>query len=155
VSADGVVYLTSGFQGSALMAIRLGGTGDLTKTDSVLWTYGKKTPYVPSPLLYQGRVYLFSSNSEILSCFEAKSGKPLIDGKRVEGLVGVYASPVAAGGRVYLTGRNGATVVIKASDTFEPIATNTLEDKFDGSPAIAGNELFLRGQKSLYCVAEK
>lgn len=155
VSADGIVYLTSGYQGNALIAIRLGATGDLTKTDSILWTYGKKTPYVPSPLLYEGRIYLFSGNTEILSCFEAKTGKPLIDAKRVEGLVEAYASPVAAAGRVYLTGRNGATVVIKSSDQFEPIATNTLDDKFDGSPAIAGNELFLRGNKSLYCIAEK
>ena len=67
----------------------------------------------------------------------------------------MYASPVAAADRVYLTGRNGATVVIKASDQFEPIATNMLDDKFDGSPAIAGNEMFLRGHKSLYCISEK
>jgi hypothetical protein len=96
---------------------------------------------------------LFSGNSEILSCFDVKTGKPLIDGQRVEGLIGVFASPVAAGAHVYLTGRNGATVVIKASDKFEPVATNQLDDKFDASPAIAGNEIFLRGRQSLYCIA--
>jgi outer membrane protein assembly factor BamB len=149
------VYLTSGYQGNALQAIRLGRTGDLSNTDSILWTWNKKTPYVSSPLLYDGRIYLFSANSEILSCFDAKSGKPVIDGHRVDGLVGVFASPVAAGQHVYLTGRNGATVVIKASDQFEPIATNQLDDKFDASPAIAGNEIYLRGRQSLYCIAEK
>jgi len=109
VYSDGVVYLTSGYQGNALQAIRLGRTGDLSNTDSILWTWNKKTPYVSSPLLYDGRIYLFSANSEILSCFDAKSGKPVIDGHRVDGLVGVFASPVAAGQHVYLTGRNGAT----------------------------------------------
>ena len=154
VYGDGVVYLTSGYQGNSLQAIRLGATGDLSNSDSILWTVNKKTPYVPSPLLYQGRIYLFSSNSEILSSFDAKTGKPLVDGQRVDGLVGVFASPVAAADRVYLTGRNGAIVVIKASDKFEPVATNVLDDKFDASPAIAGNELFLRGRQSLYCIAE-
>ena len=99
------------------------------------------------------RIYLFSSNSEILSSFDAKTGKPLVDGQRVDGLAGVFASHVAAADRVYLTGRNGAIVVIKASDKFELVATNVLDDKFDASPAIAGNELLVRGRQSLYCIA--
>jgi outer membrane protein assembly factor BamB len=133
----------------------LAAPGDLSNTDSILWTWNKKTPYVPSPLLYDGRIYLFSANGEILSCFDAKSGKPLIDGWRVEGLVGVFASPVAAADRILLTGRNGVTVVIKASDHFEPIATNQLDDRFEASPAIAGKEIFLRGRQSLYCIADQ
>ncbi len=155
VAADGTVYATSGFQGNALLAIRLGRTGDLTGTDAILWSARKGTPYVPSPLLYGGRLYLFASNNNILSCFDIKTGQPVIDGQRLNDLQGVYASPVGASGRVYLVGRNGATVVIKQSEKLEVLATNRLDDRLDASPAIAGNELYLRGHEYLYCIAEK
>ncbi len=155
VSGDGMVYPISGFRGNALLAIRLGGAGDLTGTDAIVWRHNKSTPYVPSPLLYGDKLYFFAGNNGILSCFDAKSGHALIDAERIEALSGVYASPVGAGGRVYLPGRNGATLVIKRSDKLEVLATNRLEEKFDASPAVAGNELFLRGHEHLYCLAEK
>ena len=155
VAGQGMVFVTSGFRGSALMAIRLGRTGDLTDTDAIVWKHNKSTPYVPSPLLYDDRLYLYSGNNAVLSCFDAKSGRPLIDAERVEGLQGVYASPAGAAGRVYLVGRAGTTVVIKNADKLDILATNHLDDRFDASPAIAGQELFLRGHDSLYCIAEK
>jgi outer membrane protein assembly factor BamB len=156
VAGDGMVFATSGFRGAALFAIKLGGTGDLRGTESIAWTHNKGTPYVPSPLLYQGRLYFFSGNNNVLTCLDANTGKPLIDSQRVEDLQGnVYASPVGAGGKVYLVARGGATVVLKASDTLEPLATNQLDEQFDASPAVAGKELFLRGQRHLYCIAEK
>ena len=155
VAADGVVYLTSGFRGSALLAIKLGREGDLTGTDAIVWQHNKGTPYVPSPLLYDNRLYLFSGNNGVLSCFDAKTGKMVIDSQRVEDLEGVYASPVGAAGRVYLVGRNGTTVVIKNADKYEELATNVLDDRIDASPALAGKEMFLRGQQHLYCIAEK
>ena len=154
VAADGIVYLTSGFRGNALFVIRLGRTGDLTGSDAILWSHHKSTPYVPSPLLDAGKLYFFSNNNGVLSCFDAKSGRPLIDAERVEGLQGVYASPVSASGRVYLVGRNGTTVVIKNSDKLEILATNHLDEKIDASPALAGKDLFLRGHDFLYCIAE-
>jgi outer membrane protein assembly factor BamB len=155
VASDGIVYVMSGFQKNALLAIQLGRSGDLTGTDAIAWTRNKSTPYVPSPLLYGDRLYFFAGNNGILSCLDAKSGNPLIDAERLEALQGVYASPVGASGRVYLTGRNGTTLVIKQSDKLEVLATNKLDEKFDASPAISGNELFLRGHEYLYCIAEK
>ena len=155
VAEGTMLYTTSGFRGNALMAIRLGRTGDLTGTDAIAWSYGKSTPYVPSPLLYGERLYFFASNNGILSCFDAKSGRPLINAERLEALPAVYASPLGASGRVYLTGRNGTAVVLKQSDVLEVLATNRLDEKFDASPAAVGRELFLRGQESLYCIAEK
>lgn len=154
VAGNGTVYITSGFRGAALFAIKLGGSGDLTGTDFITWSHSKATPYVPSPLLSGGKLYFFSGNKDILSCFDAKTGKPLFEETRIEGLQGVYASPVAASGRVYLVGRNGGSAVIKQSDTLEVLATNRLDEKFDASPAIAGNQLFLRGHEHLYCLAE-
>jgi outer membrane protein assembly factor BamB len=155
VSSDGMVYATSGFRGSALLAIRLGRTGDLTGTDAIVWSHGRSTPYVPSPLLYGDKLYLFASNNAVLSCFDAKSGRALIESQRLQGIQGVYASPVGAGGRIYLVGRDGGTIVLKESDKLDVLATNRLPDRFDASPAIAGSELFLRGRESLYCIAEK
>ncbi len=155
VAANGVVFATSGFRGSSLQAIRLGRTGDLTGSDAILWQHNRNTPYVPSPLLYGDKLYLFAGNNNILSCFDTKDGRVLIDGERVEGLQGVYASPVGAGGRVYLVGRNGATVVINNSDKLEVLATNRLAERIDASPAIVGKEIFLRSHGSLYCIEEK
>jgi outer membrane protein assembly factor BamB len=156
VAGDGMVFATSGFRGAALFAIKPGGTGDLQGTPFVAWTHNKGTPYVPSPLLYEGRLYFFSGNNNVLTCLDAKTGKPVIDSQRVEDLQGnVYASPVGAGGKVYLVARGGATVVLKAADKLEVLATNQLDEQFDASPAVAGDELFLRGQRHLYCIAEK
>ncbi len=155
VASNGVVYCMSGYRGNALLAIRLGRTGELTGTDAIVWRHNKSTPYVPSPLLYGDKLYFFAVNNNLLSCIDAKTGQTLIDAQRIEGLQGVYASPVGADGRVYLVGRNGVTVVLKHSDKLEVTATNRLEEKFDASPAVAGKDLFLRGQQYLYCLAEK
>ena len=155
VSDFGKLYAISGFRGAALLAIQLGKRGTLTGTDAIAWQHRKATPYVPSPLLSGERLYFFSGNQGVLSCFNAKTGKPLFEAERVSDLPGgVYASPVAAAGRVYLLGRDGKAVVIKDSDMFEVVATSQLEDRFDASPAIAGNQLFLRGHQFLYCIAE-
>jgi outer membrane protein assembly factor BamB len=155
VSGHGMVYAMSGFRGNALLAIRLGREGDLTGTDAIAWSHNRTTPYVPSPLLYGSRLYFFGSNTGILSCWDAAAGRPLIEAARIEGLQGVYASPVGAAGRVYLVGRNGAAVVIKDADKLEVLATNRLDEGIDASPALSGKELFLRGREHLYCIAEK
>ena len=155
VAGHGMVYCMSGFQGNALKAIRLGGTGDLTGSDAIVWSHGKSTPYVPSPLLYDDKLYFFAANNERLSCFDAKTGRSLVDAAPMAGLAGVYASPVGANGKVYLVGRNGVTLAVKQSDPSEVLATNKLDEKFDASPAIAGKDLLLRGREYLYCIAEK
>ncbi len=155
VAADGVVYCMSGFQGNALVAIHLGHSGDLTDSDAIAWKYGKSMPYVPSPLLYGDKLYCLANIRGMVSCFDAKSGKVLIDAERLEAVPNVYASPVGAGGKIYIAGREGATVVLKQADTLEILATNKLDDGFDASPAVVGKELFLRGHEHLYCIAEK
>ena len=155
VADANTVYCMSGFRGSALFAIRLGRTGDLTGTDAVAWTYNKNTPYVPSPLLYDGKLYFFAVNKGVLTCLDTKSGTPLFEAQKLEDLSGVYASPVGAAGRVYLVGRKGVTVVLKQSDKVEVLAVNRLDEKFDASPAAAGNDLLLRGHEYLYCLSDK
>jgi outer membrane protein assembly factor BamB len=155
VAGGGMVFAMSGFQRNSLLAIRLGGTGDLSDSQSIVWRHNRSTPYVPSPLLYGDRLYLFAGNNAVLSCFDAKSGRALIEAQRLQGLQNIYASPVGAGGKIYLVGRDGGTIVLKESDKLEVLATNRLPDRFDASPAIAGKDLFLRGREFLYCIAEK
>ena len=96
-----------------------------------------------------------AGNNGILSFRETKTGKSLVEGERLEGISGVYASPVSAAGKVYIAGRNGGVSVLKDSAKLEVLATNELDEKFDCSPAIAGKQLFLRGKEYLYCIAEK
>lgn len=154
VADDGRVIVMSGFRGSALQVIRLGGSGDLTGTDSIVWSHNKGTPYVPSPLLYGNRLYFLSGNNAMLSIFDARTGKPEVEMERLNGITGVYASPVGAAGRVYLAGRDGGVVVLKEGPRVEVLGTNHLEDGFDASPAVVGNRLYLRGRTSLYCLGE-
>ena len=155
VHSEGLIYCTSGFRGSALLAVRYAGAkGDITGSDAVAWAYdGKGTPYVPSPVLCDGQVYFLQENRAVLSCVEAKTGRAHYARQRLEGLRGAYASLVGVTGRVYAVGREGKTAVIRTGPEFKLLATNTLNDSFSASPAIAGRELYLRGRQHLYCIA--
>lgn len=153
VAGNGMVYCMSGFRGAALFALKPSGHGDLTGTDAVEWTYKKDTPYVPSPLLYDDRLYFFKGNEVTLSILNALTGEPLVQAERLEGARGIYASPVGAAGRIYIIGRDGGAIVLKKSDTVDVLATNKLDDRFDASPVPVGKELFLRGKDHLYCLA--
>jgi outer membrane protein assembly factor BamB len=108
VSADGIVYATSGFRGNALRAVRLSeASGEVSDGSGLAWTYDRDTPYVPSPLLYRGGLYFLKSNSGILTQLDAKTGEPRFSQQRLEAVPNVYASPVAADGRVYIVGTRG------------------------------------------------
>ncbi len=156
VHEGGVVYLTSGFRGNSAMAIRLDGAhGDITGSANVLWTLDRDTPYVPSPLLYDGILYFLKSNNGVVTAVDVASGKVLYGPERVEEPRNVYASPVGAAGRIYLVGREGAAVVLEAGPKFKVLARNVLDDRFDASPAVSGNQLFLRGRASLYCLEQR
>ena len=146
----------TGYQRYSLLAIELGHSGDISESDAVLWQLDKGTPYVPSALLYGDRLYFVEAMKSVLSCYDAKTGKPYFERVRLEGLKQMYSSPVGAAGRIYTTDRAGTTIVIAKSDTFEVLATNTLDDSgFDASPVVVGNELYLKGDTYLYCIAEK
>jgi outer membrane protein assembly factor BamB len=155
VAGDGVAYAVSGYNGAGAVAVPLDSSGDLTDSDKVIWRYAKGTPYVPSPLLFEGRLYFTQVNTPILTVLDTKTGKPVVNAERLPKVSAFYASPVAAAGRIYFVGRDGTTVVLRAGDRLEVLATNKLDDPIDASPAVAGRQLFLRGQKYLYCIEEK
>ena len=151
VEGDYVICMT-GYQGYSAMAIPLTETGDISDSEKILWKKERGTPYIPSPLLYEGLIFYNQSNQAILTCLDAKTGEVAFGPKRVGELSNIYASPVGAGGRVYLTGRNGNTLVLERGPEYKVMALNKLDERFDASPAIAGNQLFLRGAKHLYCI---
>ena len=103
VADDALVYLMSGFRGNSLKAIRVAGAkGDITGTDAVQWTLERDTPYVPSPLLYDGIIYFLKSNNGMLSAYDARTGKPHFQVQRLPAAPEVFASPVGAAGRIYI-----------------------------------------------------
>ncbi|MGQ0737313.1 MAG: outer membrane protein assembly factor BamB family protein [Acidobacteriota bacterium] len=156
VSADGMVFATSGFRGNSLKAIRLAGAkGDITGTPNLVWTLNRDTPYVPSPLLYDGILYILKTNNGLLSAFDAATGQPHYQVQRLEQAPNVFASPVGAAGRVYVAGRDGTTVVLRHGPKLEVLSHNTLEDRFDASPALVDRELYLRGYRYLYAIAAR
>ena len=156
VHADGLVYVMSGYRGNNLQAIRLADArGDITDTSALVWQLDRDTPYVPSPLLYDDRLYILKSNDGILSVFDRLTGSPHYQLQRLEGVPNIFASPVGAAGRVYITGRDGTTLVIRHGTRFEVLASNTLDDGFDASPAVVADELYLRGYQYLYKIAEE
>ena len=108
---------------------------------------------MPSPLLYDDALYFLAHYQGILSRIHAKTGEDRPGAIRLGGIRNVYASPVGAAGRVYITDLDGTTIVISHGEIPRVLALNRLDDSFGASAAIAGDELFLRGQSHLYCLA--
>jgi len=152
VAGHGIAIIGSGFRGSYLGAFRLDAKGDLKGTDGVAWSLSKHTPDIPSPLLWGTRVYFLAGRSGILSCHDIVSGKAHYSAQRVEGLGNVYASPVGASGRIYLTARDGVTVTIEDADQLKVLATGSVGEPVDATPALAGKDVFIRGEKHLFAI---
>ena len=149
------VICMSGYQGFSAMAISLAARGDVTGTDAVVWSLDRDTPYVPSPVLLENRLYVLKSSSGVLSCFDAATGKTLVPRRRLPETPNIYASPVAANGHVYVCGRNGITSVFRDDGQLTLVAHNVLDGRVDASPAIAGDAMYLRTRQFLYCLADE
>ncbi len=155
VTADGIVYVMSGFRGFALRAIDMAkAKGDITDKDAVLWKYDQDTPYTPSPMLSNGKLYFLKANNGSLTCLDASDGKVNYAIQKLEGTGNIYSSPTGVADRFYIVGENGLTYVLKQGPQFEVIAKNKLDDGFHASPVIVGDDLYLRGFKHLYCISK-
>jgi outer membrane protein assembly factor BamB len=151
VANNEMVYLVAGFPAKIAMAIRLGGSGDLTGTPNVPWQYAKGTAYVPSPILYGDYLYL-TTDRGILTCIDAKTGKVVYEGGRIPIPATFTASPVAFDGKILLTSEDGDTFLIKAGPKHEIIGTNSIGEPVYASPAIANGRIYIRGEKNIYCI---
>jgi outer membrane protein assembly factor BamB len=155
VSAGGLVFAGSSYDKRALLAIRLdGAAGDVTGTGQIAWSRTRGTPYVPSPLLYDGGFYFLTHYQGILSRVDAQTGEERPGAFRLEGIKNIYSSPVAAAGRIYITDLNGATAVVSSGENPRLLSLNHVSEPVSASAALVGRQLFLRGEKHLYCLAE-
>ncbi len=145
----------SGYRGSCACAIPLSSQGDITDMGSVRWQVNQGTPYVPSPVISGERLFFTGGNTDILSCIDARTGKALIERKRLAGVSSLYASPIVANGHLYFAGRQGTTVVVKDNERLDVVAVNELNDAIDASPVAVDNQMFLRSWKKLYCLQDK
>jgi outer membrane protein assembly factor BamB len=152
----GLVIAGNSYYSQAMLAIRLAGAeGDITGTDHVVWKLNRLTPYVSSPLLYDDTLYVLRHNQNVLSRFDPMTGIPRGEPVRLDGIRDfIFSSPVGAADRIYVTGRDGTTVVVKHDRENALLAVNHLEDSFSASAAVVDREFYLRGERFLYCIAE-
>lgn len=150
-----VAYMMSGFRGNAFQAIDLTkAKGNINGTDAILWEYNQNTSYTPSAILANGLLYFLRANNGQLTCLNVSDGSVNYSLEKLEGTGTIFASPVGAPGKIYIGSESGTTYVIREGKEFEIIASNKLEDGNFASFAIAGNELFIRTFRYLYCIAE-
>jgi outer membrane protein assembly factor BamB len=155
VAGHGMVFAGNSYDWQAMLAIRLAdASGDITDTPNVAWKLNRLTPYVSSPLLYGDTLYFIRHNQNILSRLEPLSGQPRGEPLRLEGVREIFASPVGAANRIYITGRDGATVVLRHDRENGVLAVNRLDDVFSASAVPVEKDLYLRGERFLYCIAE-
>ncbi len=148
------IFMT-GRRGFAVQAIRLDSQGEVTDTDQVTWELDEGTPYVPSPVLIGDRLYFTKGLNAILTCVDAGTGEVIYKNQRLEGLDTIYSSLVGAAGNVYISARNGTTLVIKDGADYEVLATNELGETIDATPALVDDEIFIRTEQRLYCIANE
>jgi outer membrane protein assembly factor BamB len=154
VFADGVLYVGSSYEKKMLMAIDLdGATGDITGSQHVLWSRIRGTPYVPSMLLYEDSLYFLTHYQNVLTRVHGRSGRDAPGAIRLSSLESIYASPVGANGYVYITDLSGTTEVITHSAIPRTVSVNRLEERVNASLAIIGDEILIRGENHLFCVA--
>ena len=148
VVGGGLGFMASG-SGRTLRAVRLGGQGDVTKTH-VAWEMIQGVPFVPSPLYLDGCLYIVDDKG-VAQCVAAGSGKVFWQ-ERLGGAF--WPSPIAAGGKIYFLSNSGETVIIEAARKYKLVARNPLGEKCMASPAVSGGQLFVRGERNLYCIGQ-
>lgn len=156
VAADGVVYCLGGRSGKAGLAVRTGGSGDVTDSHR-LWT-STKGCNVPSPIYLDKHLYWMHQDLGVAYCAKVETGEIVYEERIARGQV--YASALLADGKIYYLTRDGKTYVVAAKPQFEEIAVSDLSDRndrnnlFNGSPAVDGSRLLIRNDKYLYCIGK-
>lgn len=150
VIGHGLAFVCTSFMRSRLLAVKYGGSGDVT-ADNIVWASDSQISKKPSLMLVDNLLFV-GNDAGIITCFEATSGKELWR-ERIGG--NFSASPIYCDGLIYFFSEEGKTTVIRAADKYEAVAVNELGDGFTASPAVADNSLFLRSQTALYRIDAK
>jgi outer membrane protein assembly factor BamB len=150
VFGHGMVFLSTGYDRPRTLAIRIGGSGDITKTH-VAWSTPKAAPHAPSPLLVGDELYTISDGG-VVACFDARTGKVHWQ-ERIDG--GFSASPLYADGKIYVQSEEGTGTVLRAGKKFEVLATNPLGERTLASYTAADGALYVRTERHLYRIQQK
>lgn len=149
-----VVYAMTGHRDPNLLAIRLGGSGDISDSERILWTNQRGNSYSASPVIDSGILY-FVTDRGMISALDAKTGQPHYQQQRLPSSYSLKASPLGAGGRLYIATEQGDVVVVSMGSEFEVLATNTIENEFFmASPVAVDGDIFLRGRNTLYAISD-
>jgi outer membrane protein assembly factor BamB len=153
--ADGsMLYLGGGGgpQGNGpLMAVK----GKADGKPEVVWERERSGPSMASPILVDGRLWIFDQRGGVVTCFDAQTGKDIFPKDRLKGAAGFTSSPWAAGGRIYATDDAGQTFVVESGSVLKVLATNKLDEMTWSSPAFAGGKIYFRTMEHLYCIGTK
>jgi outer membrane protein assembly factor BamB len=137
---------------NSMQAIRLGGKGDMTKT-AVVWKYYKSLPNVPSPLLYDGIIYLVKDGG-IVTALDAATGELHKQGRLRDAMDRYFSSPVAADGKIFMASEPGVVSVVKPGPDWEVIQANDMGEEIHATPVILDGRIYLRTKSALYCFAD-
>jgi outer membrane protein assembly factor BamB len=148
--ADWDYFLAALSSTNGMLAIRLGGQGDMTD-ESVVWTYHRAVPQLPSPLIYRDVLYMVNDGG-IVTSFDAMTGEVLDQGRLQGAVDSYYASPVAADGKIYFLSELGMQAVVEPGGALEVVAVNDFDDLAYATPAIADGRIYLRTRGALYCL---
>jgi outer membrane protein assembly factor BamB len=135
---------------NAVLAIRLGGTGDMT-AKSVRWKYHRGIPQLPSPLIYGGILYMVNDRGGLVTMLDPEKGELVLQGRLQGPTDNYYASPVAGDGKVFIASEQGRVYVVPPGPKLEPIAVNDLRDNIYATPALVDGRIYLRTLNTLYC----
>lgn len=139
---------------NTLIAVRAGGRGDVTNSPRVLWRMQKYLPSLPSPLLYEGIIYLIKDGG-ILTAAGTADGTLFKQSRLPSAIDTYYASPVAGAGLIYTVSQQGKATVIRAGADWQVVSSSDFGEPVTATPAIAGDRLYLRTRSTLYCFGDK
>ncbi|MFY9557040.1 MAG: PQQ-binding-like beta-propeller repeat protein [Blastocatellia bacterium] len=161
ITGHGLIFICNSYRpNQPIYAIRAGATGDIslkaneTTNQYVAWSMQRGGTYMPTPIIYGEYLYT-CANHGVMSCYNPKTGERVYQ-QRIGDKGGAYsASPVAADGKVYLSSEDGEIFVVKAGPKYELLATNPMGEVLMATPAISDGMIFVRGQHSLFAIAER
>lgn len=152
---DGKAICMTGYRGYAVYSISLDAKGDVTDNEEfIAWSRSDVGPYIASATLLNDRLYVTKSRDGVLYCLNAKTGETIFGPERLPEASTLYSSLVGADGKVYVSDRDGTTVVLEDGPEFKVLAVNQLPEGIDASIALSGNQLFLRSEGHLYCIQQ-
>ena len=159
---NGLIIVSSGFLREPvrpITAFKPGASGDITLKEgetssaAIAWRQNVGAPYIPSPVAYDGRIYVVLDQG-FIACYDANTGKEIYGRTRIEpdAVAGFSASPVAMNGMLFCSSEDGDVYVVKAGDQYELLAKNSLGESIMASPAVSGGNMFIRTIGHLFCI---